>query len=385
MKKIVTLCLMLSMLMSLPLCLVSCAKLPADFVRGDEVIIDNETPFVYDDSTVKYYYETYNGEEIPYDVDFFCDILAQNDEREFTYQQIASVFGNKILRHYTESGKDTYYTIYSLPDNQLFYVSFYLKDGTYYLEKDLRICINETYDIRDEGYLIGYIYEQDMPSAILGDKLPSFCYLENIPPEEVERQNNLTWEFYSSFCDSAGMTSNPFVSDYYCSLYAEERHKEVDGVLRCMQSVAFDTEIGDPDSEDYTAHHGAYTYDIYVFNDGTGILFFTHFNTDTYPRYTAWQTDEIALSKAEVDTLKSLLDQWDFGNIPTWNPEEFSGLDGENTYVYSQGLGHHNLISMWQSNERYGIYHIREAIEEIVRSHVTVKLGRIYNESRFND
>jgi hypothetical protein len=40
---------------------------------------------------------------------------------------------------------------------------------------------------------------------------------------------------------------------------------------------------------------------------------------------------------------------------------------------------------MWQSNERYGIYHIREAIEEIVRSHVTVKLGRIHNESRFND
>ena len=385
MKKWMSLCLMLSMLLSLPLGLASCAKLPTDFVRGDEAVIDNETPFVYDESTVRYYSETHNETTVEWNIDFICDRYVLDDSAALTYQQLASVFGNKILRHYTEDGKDVYYTVYSLPDHQLFYVSFYLQDGTYYLEKDFDISIYGTYDLRDEETLRGRVYEQDLPTAILGDKLPSFCYLEYYPPEEIERQNNLTWEFYASFCDSAGMTSDPFVSDYYCSLYAEGRHKEVDGVLRCMQSVSFDTEVGDPNDEGYTAHHGAYTYDIYVFNDGSGILFFTHFNTDIYPRFAVWQTEEITLSKAEVDTLKNLLDEWDFENIPTWNPEEFTGFDGETTYVYSDGLGHHNLISMWQSTERYGIYHIREAIEEMVRSHVTVERGRIYNESRFND
>ena len=34
---------------------------------------------------------------------------------------------------------------------------------------------------------------------------------------------------------------------------------------------------------------------------------------------------------------------------------------------------------MWSASERDAVYHIREAIEEIVRDHVTVERGRIYN------
>ena len=189
----------------------------------------------------------------------------------------------------------------------------------------------------------------------------------------------MQWEFYGEACSRAGIPTDPFVSDFYCELYAEGRHKEVDGAIRCIQSVSFDTEEGDPESEDYTVHHGSYFYDIYVFTDGTGILFFTHFNTDVYPRYAVWQKEEIALSVAEVAELQALLDIWDFNNIPTWNPEAVSGFDGETTTVFTKGLGHHNLTSMWSASERDAVYHIREAIEEIVRNQVTVERGRIYN------
>ena len=81
----------------------------------------------------------------------------------------------------------------------------------------------------------------------------------------------------------------------------------------------------------------------------------------------------------EVSKLQALLDIWDFDHIPTWNPAEFSGFDGETTTVFTQGLGHHNLTSMWSATERDAVYHIRKAIEEIVRDHVAVEQGRIYN------
>ncbi len=383
MKKCISLCLTLAMLLAFPLCFTACSSSPADFAKGDEAVVDNEIPFVYDESTVKTFYV--QNKQYQFKEEITVESFCRSCDQDTPYNKFMTYFGNKVVRRYTEGERDTYYTVYSLPDNQIFYVFLYEKDNALYFDPTHPVnIINRPRDIRDTT-ISEYVYEQDLPSAILGDKLPSFCYLEYYPPEEIERMNNLHWEFYASFCDRAGMTSSPFVSDYYCDLYEQGRHEEVEGAIRCMQSVSFDTEIGNPNDEDYTVHHGAYTYDIYVFNDGTGILFFTHFNADIYPRHAAWQTEEITLSKAEVDILKNLLVQWDFQNIPTWNPEEFTGFDGETTFVYTAGLGHDNLISMWESTERYGICHIREAIEEIVRDHVTVKLGRIYNKSRFNN
>ena len=381
MKRILCLTLALLMTLSALLCLPACSgqnKLPADFVKGDEIVIDNETPFVYDESTVRYYEYEYEGREYSDTIAWRCFWL-EDSEHEYTYSSIAKLFGNKIVRHYTEDGQDTYYTVYSLPDNRLFYMSLYMKDGVLYWNKDLYSGLNETYDARwVEGWK-GTVYEQDFPAAILGDALPADCYLDYYSPEEIERRNNLQWEFYGEDCSRAGIPTDPFTSDFYCDLYAQGRHKEVDGAIRCIQSVSFDTEEGDPESEDYTVHHGAYFYDIYVFTDGTGILFFTHFNTDVHPRYAVWQKEEIKLSVIEVQKLTTLLDVWDFDNIPTWNPDEFSGFDGETTTVFTKGLGHHNLTSMWSATERDAVYHIREAIEEIVRDHVTVERGRIYN------
>ena len=382
MKRI--LCLTLALLMTLSglLCLPACSgqnNLPADFVKGDEIVIDNETPFVYDESTVKTApVKTPSGKE-EWHVDGLCGIWNDGEE-DVPYSKVSSYFGNKIIRHRVADGQDTYYTVYSLPDNQIYYVFFRMKDDVLVLDPEHTInVINLALDIREKEMIAEYVYEYDLPSAIIGDKLPAHCYLDYYEPEEIERRNNLEWEFYGSACGSAGLSTDPYKSDFYCELYAEGRHKEVDGAIRCIQSVSFDTEEGDPESEDYTVHHGAYFYDIYVFTDGTGILFFTHFNTDVHPRYAVWQREEIKLSTIEVEKLTTLLDVWDFNNIPTWNPEEFSGFDGETTTVFTSISGHHNLTSMWSASERDAVYHIREAIEEIVRDHVTVERGRIYN------
>ena len=387
MKRIVHSTLALLLILTAVFALPACSdknKLPADFVKGDEIVIDNETPFVYDENTVKTApVKTPYGTEERH-VDDLCGIWNDGKE-DVPYSKISSYFGNKIVRHSVEDGKDTYYTVYSLPDNQIVYVFLVMKDGILYLDPEHTInVVNRPLDIREEEMIAEYVYEQDLPSAIIGDKLPADCYLDYYEPEEIERRNNLRWEFYGEDCSRAGIPTDPFTSDFYCDLYAQGRHKEVDGAIRCIQNVSFDTEEGDPEDEDYTVHHGAYFYDIYVFTDGTGILFFTHFNTDVYPRYAVWQREEIKLSAVEVAKLQSLLDIWDLDNIPTWNPEEFSGCDGETTTVFTTGLGHNNLTSMWSASERDAVYHIREAIEEIVRAHVTVERGRIYNPEQYN-
>lgn len=379
MKRILCLTLTLLMTLSALLILPACSgknKLPADFVKGDAIVIDNETPFVYAPETdVEITIDGYK-----WNVRFFANACCYpTDDTAYRYQSISNRFGNKIVRELKTEEETLYYTVYSQKDNGLLYV-YFEKDGDEY------ICSGcYPTDGRMDAEMKDRVYPQDLPTAILGDKLPSYCYLDYYTREEIERRSNLQWESYSSGCDRAGVTSDPFVSDFYCQLYAEGRHKEVEGAIRCIQDVSFDTVVEDPEDEDYTVRHGAYFYDIYVFTDGTGILFFTHFNADAYPRYTAWQKEEFSLSVTEVAKLQALLDDWEFNSIPTWNPEEFSGFDGETTTVFTKGLGHDNLTSMWSASERDAVYHIREAIEEIVRGHVTVEQGRIYRPDLYEE
>ncbi|MBP3570456.1 MAG: hypothetical protein J6M42_00715 [Clostridia bacterium] len=377
MKRILCLTLALLMTLSALLCLPACSgqnKLPADFVKGDEIVIDNETPFVYSEKTRRSIRKNVWGVKREYGIMDFADFCCgTSDTPQETYAFFAGYFGNKPIRELVTEEETVYYTVYSLSRYTLLYL-FLEKKGDDYLCDQVYAA-----DGREDDMLRGMVLDKDLPTAILGDKLPPECYLDYYPPEEIERRNNLEWEFYGEYCSSAGIPTDPFTSDFYCDLYAQGRHKEVDGAIRCIQSVSFDAEEGDPEDEDYRIHHGAYFYDIYVFTDGTGILFFTHFNTDVHPRYAVWQKEEIKLSVIEVQKLTTLLDVWDFNNIPTWNPAELSGFDGESTTVYTKISGHHNLTSMWSASERDAVYHIREAIEEIVRDHVTVERGRIYN------
>ncbi len=375
MKRILLIALALLMTLSALISLPACSKRPDDYLKGDQIVIDNETPYVYDPrQNVTVTVKDQHGDPWEWDVYSFAEACCRDgEEQTYPYASVIRHFGNKPLRELVTEEGVLYYTVYSLDDHTLCYI-YFEKSGEQYILAD---CYHA--DGRNDPDMAPITLPHDRPSVILEGKLPKSCYLENYTPEEIERRNNLEWEAYGAACGSAGIPTDPYLSDYYCRLYAEGRHKEVDGALRCIQSVSFDTEEGDPEDEDYTIHHGAYFYDIYVFTDGTGILFFTHFNTDAYPRYAVWQSEEIELSAAEVSRLQALLDSWEFDSIPTWNPEEYSGMDGETTTVFTKGLGHHNLTSMWSASERDAVYHIREAIEEMVRTHVTVERGRIYN------
>lgn len=379
MKKLTTYFLVLATLLSVALSFISCGKLTADYVRGDEVVIDNVTPFVYNESTFKIY--RYKNKERGYTEEYsvseYVRLACDFSDYDYTYKQIASLFGNKILRHYTENGKDTYYTVYSLPDNSIFYLSCYLKDGEYYLDKHYSFALNSSYDIRTD--LTGYVYDHDTPSAILGDKLPADCYLDYYSAEVISRRNSAELSNYLYNCNKAGIGSDPFGSDYYVELYEQDLHYEIESSIRCVQYVSFDI------ITEKTGSHGIYAYDIFIFKDGTAHLIFYHYK-DKSPRFTLIQKEMIQLSSSEVEGLKATLEEWDFENIPTWNPEEFKGgVDGETTYIFAinSPLDYGKLISMWESTERYGIYHIRSAIEELVQTHVTVNEGRVYNEVDF--
>ena len=151
MKRI--LCLTLALLMTLfaLLCLPACSgknKLPADFVKGDEIVIDNETPFVYDESTVKTapVKTSYGKEE--WHVDGLCGIWNDGEE-DVPYSKVSSYFGNKIIRHRVADGQDTYYTVYSLPDNRIYYVFFRMKDDV--LVRDILVPgSSKNYTIKSE-------------------------------------------------------------------------------------------------------------------------------------------------------------------------------------------------------------------------------------------
>ena len=378
MKRILCMTLAALLLLSAILVLPACShKFPADFVKGDEIVIDNETPFVYDESTVKTApVKTPSGKE-EWHVDGLCGIWNDGEE-DVPYSKVSSYFGNKIIRHYTEDGKDTYYTVYSLPDNELFYLSLCMKDGALYLDKDPYSGLNETLDARWDN-LNGYVYEQDFPAAILGDALPADCYLENYTPEEIAQEIEFKWASYYDVCNQINIPH---------SMNHDRAGVKCRKFIRCIQSVSFDLV-----RDDGNTYHGYYVYDLYVYEDGTGVLYFDHlYYADLFQQsaYHIIQEETIPLTVEEVNSVVDVMVEQDFAHHPTWNPEEFMGMDGRGTDIFAAGnFGgggwDTHLISMWSPTPRYPHHHIREAIEDLVRAHVTVEEGRIYRPDLYEE
>lgn len=382
MKKLICVLTTLSLLVMALCLLTACGeKLPADFAKGEDVRIDNETPFVYDESsvstvTVK---SAFTGKPEERSLDEFVRAWT-DDEEAIPYSTIAGYFGNKIVRHFTADGKDSYYTVYSLPDNQIFYLFLCMRDGVLYLDQEYYLY-NSAWpiDIRDEyAYTMTvYIYEQDLPSAILGDKLPAKCYLENHTPKDIAKNVEREWAYYYDMCNQVNIPHSNYADQELVVSYPH---------IRCIQSVSFDI------VRDEKGYDGVYVYDLYVHEDGGGVLYFYHLDDQNYLptyTYTLIQEETISLTAEEVASVTDVMVEWDFANHPTWNPEEFSGFDGSTTYVFGRGqFGGsyvHHLISMWDPTARYPHYHIRKAIEDLVRTHVTVEEGRIYRPDLYEE
>ena len=326
--------------------------LPADFVDGNEIVIDNETPFVYGEAA--------NPDHI------LENAFAIAQQEGYTYSYFADWCGNKIIRHFKSGDVERYYTVYSCEDNTLFYL--FLKpdgNGNFLMESCSRM------DIRYEGWLPdSFLFEYDYPSAIIGDHLPSHCLKENQSFDEIEWQVSCTWKSYEENCYEADLEN-------YVSIQHEKddngKYKN-QAFYRIIQSVAFDV-IYDV----HYAYSGLYVYDIYFYADGSGTLHYRHYIFESFPKYTMDQEETVILTVDEVTALKNIINDNNFYEIPTWNPEEFVGSDGEYTYILGFDENHsEHLISMWESTPRYGIYHIRTAVENLVREKIEVTSGSVY-------
>ena len=273
------------------------------------VRIDNETPFVYrsaPESAVSY--DRYvNYDAMSYIASF----------EGVSYNRYAAMLGNPPIRHFQSDTAEHFYTVVSTYDNCLLYV---------FLEPawNGEFCFQEygvsKFDIRANPHrLREYVFEYDLPVAILGDALPPYCKLEYYTAEEIERKAEFQWSWYHECCSQASLESygEEFFGEEYCSYY------------RCVQYVSFDV------IEGRIAFSGLHNYDVLCRTDGTGKLIYRHFlysESGLYATLHSEQTRE--LSATEMDEWNALLREVDFCNIPTWNPEEIRGFDGETTFFY---------------------------------------------------
>ena len=365
MKRIACLALALLLILTAFLTLSACTGRADDYLKGNEIVINNEIPYVYDpQQNTLVNFADQDGISWTYDVyDYGEACCYRSDDQIYTYNSVIKYYGNKPIRMLETEEKTLYYTVYSLDNNTLCYI-YFEKEGEDYVLTD---CFRA--DVRDDDFTANMTLPQDQPSAILGDKLPAECYLENYTPEEIAKNVNWQWASYYSLCNQVQISH---------SVYTDRDQVRSTHFIRCIHTVSFDI------ARDDRGYHGVYVYDLYVHEDGGGVLYFYHLDDQDYPVciYTLIQDETISLTAEEVASVTNVMNKWDFASHPTWNPEEFQGFDGETTYIYGQGnFGgsySEHLIAMWEPTERYPHYHIRTAIEDLVRAHVTVEEGRIY-------
>lgn len=357
MKRILSCILLFSLLI---VALTSCFPLPeptpADFANDSQPVIDNETPYVYVQIT--------KNEEA-----YLDDTLTEMFWGDCPYSYLTERHGNKIIRHYSNGEKDLYYTVFSLTNNQLYYI-FLTPDGNgdYLMEHYL------VADIRYDHSLQDWIYAHDHPSKIIGNALPDFCYKEYYSFEEIEKEFTAKWKYYDRLCYEADLES--YLE--YRSTRDENGKPIVTAFYRTLQAITFDVFYKKDGMK--IANSGLYCYDILFYANGGGTLHYRHFIYGAGQKYTVDQDVTVELTAEEILNLQSVMKSNDFDNIPTWNPEEFDGFDGETTYIFASRSGSpsEHLISMWESTPNYGIYQIRTAIEELVRQRIEVTSGSVY-------
>ena len=358
-KRIVCLILLLgTLVLSLASCFRMPEPLPSDFVEGDEIVVDNDILFVYDsDQKIEDFYTASNGEKIYYSIWTFAEHCREENK---TYKYFTERFGNKAVHHYQSETNETYYTIFSFDNNTLLYL---------YLEPcengDFRFLGAFLLDARGDHTLKDEVLAQDYPSVIMDGKMPDDCYLDYYTREEIAEKTENRWKLFLDECETAKLESYTQIMN--------RNYETMDSFYRCTHYVTFDI------TEGINGWHGLYSYDLLFNKDGTGTLWFRHFRHEDFFEYSTLQEAQVELTAEEVSALKAVIQNADFENVPTWNPEEFHGSDGETTYIlggnYSTNV---HLISMWVPTPQYGIYQIRTAIEDLVRERIEVTSGRVY-------
>ena len=274
--------------------LLSCVAHPAfshaDYVYGNRMVIDNETPFEYDAALAV-------SDGIgPVGLTDWLDPLA-------TWEQVRDACGNKILRE--KDGR--LYTVYSTGGNRLQYVFFERDpDGAWALYTE------GMYDTVHSfvGYgLDEYIYEQDSPAAILGDALPS----ETISTEQALR--------YAEYAEQA--------------LYHARRNTSTPDIRQILEdgtaTQAYRMTIEG-------LFHGVYMFDFYIHESGTGTLRYQRYRAEgAFYIKEVMEDVSYSLTEAEAASLAAVFAEQQFFDLPTVHPYESTYLmDGY--YIYLEGV-----------------------------------------------
>ena len=261
-----------------------------DYVYGNKIVIDNETPFEYDAELADlnpylYPYPAITG----------------------TLDKVQYYFGNKILRE-----KDGYlYTVYSSLDNHLLYVFFtQSEDGTWMLDHDIRTSM--VY-IHDE--MMPEIYEYDAPRCILGDALPAKIIDSQTANARIE-----------------GAENSLYIIRYNLGL-TDIRQLVAEGTYAQAYRLTVDTAFG-----------GLHYIDFYVHHDGTGTLIYKRYYYESIIKPNPTFEDvTYTLSSQETSSLLGVWETQDFFSLSsTHMHEEYSISDGE--YIYLEGINHVNKL-----------------------------------------
>ena len=272
-----------------------------DYVYGNKIVIDNETPFEYD-AALATEHRLYNDYYRPID----------------TLELAQSEFGNKIMRE--KDGK--LYTVYSGEDNHLYYL-FFEKDEngiwTIYNYRHTSVAFMA-------GSLLEYIYEYDTPQAILGDVWPEQTIDIDEATQRLQCAEN---ELYTIRYNFDLVDIRDIVAD---GTYAQAYRMTVEGM--------FD---------------GVHYIDFYVHHDGTGTLIYKRYNSEGYVYIKGVFEDvKYSLSKEETASLLGVWETQDFFSLPSthiYEEVDIIILDGE--YIYLEGI---NDVTTFKNIDDISIY-----------------------------
>lgn len=324
----------------------------ADYVWGNRMVIDNETPFVYDAALAVSDGSGGVG-------------LITFGEAIATWEQVRDKCGNKILRE--KDGR--LYTVYSAGDNRLQYVFFEKEsDGRWALYTE---GLYDTVHSFSECGLDEYIYEQDCPTAILGDAVPN---------ETISADRALDYAKYAeqALYNARSNTNTPDIRQLLEDRTATQAYRmTIEGLF-----------------------HGLYMFDFYVYENGTGMLHYRRYRAET-SAYVKDAFDDIRFPLTEQETadLLTVFTEQHFFDLPIVHPYE-SPYIMDGYYIYMEGIERVHTFS--DDSHDFSSYHmvclhdhsidypqltaIRNALIELVRSKGTeVRINACAEEEKLRE
>lgn len=161
---------------------------------------------------------------------------------------------------------------------------------------------------------------------------------------------------YNNYCNKLGL-------DAFCEDVFESTDKQIEYFYRTIQFVMFDVV-----EENHFAKSGIYNYDVCLYKDGTAEMIYRH-GVEDGKVYVIDNTMRFELGENELTVLNGIFSECDFENLPTWNPQEPQGSDGETTYVFGTNRLFGHLAARWCAPPEDGVYKIRNIMEQLLRAH----------------